>query len=112
MDQEFNNARGVVPSFDLTLEKRWYSESDDKFYSTICAMAKRAYPYIDEHARDQIILAPFVKGLPIIFQRGMLNNSYITTSDETFKIAQGYEHTNQLLLQDAVNQSTQSRVTV
>jgi len=42
----------------------------------------------------------------------MLNNSYITTSDETFKIAQGYEHTNQLLLQDAVNQSTQSRVTV
>jgi len=65
MDQEFNNARGVVPSFDLNIRKKMDSESDGKFYSTICAMAKRAYPYIDEHARDQVILAPFVKGLPI-----------------------------------------------
>ncbi|KAF6019074.1 hypothetical protein EB796_022629 [Bugula neritina] len=106
MDQEFTNSGGVVPSFDLNSRKKLDTESVGKFYSTICAMAKRAYPNIDEHARDQIILAQFIKGLPITFQRGMLNNSHITSSDEAFKVAQRYEHTNQLLLQDVVNQTT------
>ncbi|KAF6033119.1 hypothetical protein EB796_008549 [Bugula neritina] len=79
MDQEFINSGGVVPSFDLNSRKKLDTESVGKFYSTICAMAKRAYPNIDEHARDQIILAQFIKGLPITFQRGMLNNSHITS---------------------------------
>jgi len=106
MDQEFTNSGGVVPSFDLNSRKKLDTESVGKFYSTICAMAKRAYPNIDEHARDQIILAQFIKGLPFTFQRGILNNSLITSSDEAFKVAQRYEHTNQLLLQDVVNQTT------
>ena len=94
--KEFQNS-GVASSVDLYSCKKSASESVGKFYASVTSLAKRLYPDMQTHARDQIILGAFIHGLPVAYQRQLLNNQQINTSEAAFKLAQRYERTNEVL---------------
>ena len=54
-------------------------------------------------ALEQIILSSFVRGLPVTFKRGLLNNPSITIADSAFKAAQRMEKTNAILLYESAH---------
>jgi hypothetical protein len=110
LTREFQTSSGVMSTVDLYNKKKQPSESVGKYYNFISSTAKRLYPNMPADARDQIILGAFINGLPTSFQRQLLNNQTIKTSEDAFKISQRLERTNDLL-QDAnaqqVNQLTE-----
>jgi hypothetical protein len=81
LNKEFQVTSGISSSVELYNRKKQSSESVGKFYASITAIAKRVYPKMDVSARDQIILGAFLQGLDTSFQRRLLNNQKVTTSE-------------------------------
>ena len=102
LGEEFNAADGVATSVDLNTRTKQESESVGKFYASITSMARRLFPTMAKDALDQIILASFVRGLPLNYKKGLLNNPSIQTAAQAFKAAQRMERTNLMLLKDSI----------
>ncbi|XP_067941064.1 putative mediator of RNA polymerase II transcription subunit 29 [Watersipora subatra] len=101
--EEFAVTDGIANSVDLNNRVKQESESVGKYYASITTMAKRLFPTMNADALDQIILSSFVRGLPVTFKRGLLNNPSITTADLAFKAAQRMEKTNAILLNESAH---------
>lgn len=102
---EFNQSDQIATSVDLSSRVKQESESVGKYYASITSVTKRLFLNMAPAARDQIILSAFVKGLPLTYKRGLLNNTNIKTLNQAFKAAQRMEKTNLILLKDSLQET-------